>query len=132
MKIAAITDDGNTISQHFGRARYYVVLTVEGGKIVGRETRDKMGHRDFAGPAPERHDEGLGHGYGAAAQSRHARMAEAISDRQVLLSRGMGRGAYESMKEYGIRPIVTDTADIEEAARAYLDGTIVDHIEWLH
>ena len=29
MKIACITEDGHTISQHFGRAPYYLVLTVE-------------------------------------------------------------------------------------------------------
>ena len=35
MKIAAITDDGTTISQHFGRAPYYVVVTVEAGAGTG-------------------------------------------------------------------------------------------------
>ena len=44
MRIAAVTEDGITISQHFGRAPYYLVVTVENGKIVGRERRDKMGH----------------------------------------------------------------------------------------
>ena len=29
MKIAVITEDGSTVSQHFGRAPYYTVLTVE-------------------------------------------------------------------------------------------------------
>ena len=36
MKIAAVTDDGKTISAHFGRARYYVVVTVEDGKVTER------------------------------------------------------------------------------------------------
>ena len=31
MKIAATTDDEATISQHFGRAPYYLVTTVENG-----------------------------------------------------------------------------------------------------
>ena len=30
MKIVAITEDGKTISQHFGSAPYYLVLTIEG------------------------------------------------------------------------------------------------------
>jgi predicted Fe-Mo cluster-binding NifX family protein len=34
MKIAAITDDGRTISQHFGRASHYMVVTIEDGKIT--------------------------------------------------------------------------------------------------
>ncbi len=40
MKIAAITEDGTNISQHFGRAPLYVVVTVKDGKIVNRETRN--------------------------------------------------------------------------------------------
>ncbi len=49
MKIAAVSGDGITISEHFGRAPFYVVVTVEDGKIVSRERRDKMGHAQFAG-----------------------------------------------------------------------------------
>jgi predicted Fe-Mo cluster-binding NifX family protein len=29
MKIAAVSEDGITISQHFGRAPFYIVVTVE-------------------------------------------------------------------------------------------------------
>jgi len=131
MKIAAITDDGITISQHFGRAPYYAVLTVEEGTIVRRELRDKLGHSHFVGE--ESHEDEAGrHGYGSAAQDRHSRMAASIADCEVLLCRGMGWGAYESMKQYNITPIVTDIVDIEAAVRAYLDGTIVDHTELLH
>ena len=39
MKVAAITDDGKNISLHFGRAQYYLVVTVEDGVIVDRELR---------------------------------------------------------------------------------------------
>ncbi|MBC7264179.1 MAG: dinitrogenase iron-molybdenum cofactor biosynthesis protein [Chloroflexi bacterium] len=135
MKIAAVTEDGVTISQHFGRAPFYLVLTIEDGKIVARETRDKMGHAQFAGQpqAEEAHRaDPRGHGFDAAAQSRHTRMAAAIADCQVLLARGMGAGAYESMRQYGITPIITDIPDVETAVRAYIDGTIVDHTELLH
>lgn len=131
LRIAAVSDDGATISQHFGRARFYIVVTVKDGKIVGREKREKIGHADFLG---EPHDDaGLrGHGFGPAAQSRHARMISKIADCQALLARGMGAGAYQAIKEAGIRPIVTDIADIEEAVRAYVEGRLIDHYERLH
>jgi len=48
MKIAAVSDDGVTLSQHFGRAPLYVVVTVENGQVVDRETREKSGHHIFA------------------------------------------------------------------------------------
>jgi predicted Fe-Mo cluster-binding NifX family protein len=131
MKIAAITDDGTTISQHFGRAPYYTVLTIEDDQIVSREMRDKLGHRQFVHEEGHLDDQGR-HGFGPGSQDRHAAMASAISDCDVLLCRGMGMGAYESMKQSGIETIVTDISNIEEAVQAYLDGTIVHGAGMLH
>ena len=133
MKIAAITEDGKTISQHFGRAPYYLVITVEGNKIVDCETRNKLGHAQFHEEG-DHHSEDSGgrHGFGPEADHRHGRMAEAIADCEALLCRGMGMGAYESMKARNIRPVVTEIADIEEAVLAYINGQIVDHVEKLH
>ncbi len=132
MKIAAVSDDSVTISQHFGRARYYVVVTVDNGQIVAREQREKMGHAQFGGETHAEGNDPRGHGYDPAAQSRHARMAAAITDCEVLLARGMGAGAYDSMQAAGIRPVVTDLAKIEDAVQAYLAGALVDHVERLH
>ena len=135
MKIAAVSEDGVTISQHFGRAPFYVVVTVENGQITGREKRDKLGHAQFAGEPHGEHGSGAntqGHGFEPEAQGRHARMVEAIADCDVLLARGMGAGAYESMKQASIRPIVTDIAGIDEAMQAFLAGTLTDHVERLH
>ncbi len=124
MKIAAITDDGQAISQHFGRARYYLVVRVEDGKIVGQELRDKAGHHTFAP------NEGAGpshagpHGFDPASRGRHAQMLAAIVDCQVLLAGGMGQGMYAALEQAGIRPILTAESRIEEAIRHYLDGTL--------
>jgi predicted Fe-Mo cluster-binding NifX family protein len=133
LKIAAITDDGKTISQHFGRASHYLVITVENGQIVTRELRDKLSHAHFANEPHEHNAEhSQPHGFSLAEHDRHARMAQAIDDCQALLCRGMGAGAYYSMQERGIRPVVTDIVTIDEAVTAYVEGTIVDHIDQLH
>jgi predicted Fe-Mo cluster-binding NifX family protein len=134
MKIAVVSEDGVTISQHFGRAPFYVVVTVQDGTVVSRETRNKVGHDQFAG-GHEEHGHAAdprGHGFDPAAQDRHARMTVAIADCHVLLARGMGAGAYESMKQANIRPVVTDIANIDEAVQAYLAGSLEDHVEKLH
>lgn len=72
MRIAAVSEDGVTISQHFGRALSYIVVTVEDGKIVPREQRDKLGHAPFAGE-PHNSDSHSSdprrQGFGSAAQS---------------------------------------------------------------
>jgi predicted Fe-Mo cluster-binding NifX family protein len=93
--------------------------------------RDKMGHQQFV------HEEGLldergRHGFGPGSEQRHAAMAKAIKDCDVLLSGGMGWGAFESMKQAGIKTVVTDIVSIEEAVQAYLDGTIVERADLLH
>jgi predicted Fe-Mo cluster-binding NifX family protein len=132
MKIAAITNDGTTVSQHFGRAPYYLVATVENGEIVNRELREKLGHAHFASEPHEAESPGDPHGFSPAAQNRHTLMAEAIADCQALLCRGMGMGAYESMQARGICPVVTDILMIDEAVIAYIEGRIVDHVEKLH
>lgn len=132
VKIAAVSDDELTISQHFGRAPFYVVLTVEEGKVVDKETREKAGHHTFAAQPPSNLAAGERHGYDAGSQSRHQSMAEAISDCQVLLAGGMGWGAYDAMKDYGIEPIVTDVADIDKAVELYLAGRLPNLMERLH
>lgn len=132
MKIAAITDDGKTISQHFGRAAYYMVVTVEDGKIVANKLREKLGHAHFANQPHEEEQPGQTHGMDADSHNKHLQMAEAIADCEALLCRGMGMGAYQSMQARGIRPVVTDIPDIDEAVMAYVVGNIVDLTDRLH
>jgi predicted Fe-Mo cluster-binding NifX family protein len=131
MKIAVITEDGKTISQHFGRAPYYMVLSIEEGKIVSRELRAKMGHNQFSAAGTEEHHHEQ-HGLDDASHDKHTQMAGSIADCQAVVCGGMGMGAYESMRRLNIQPIVTDLRDIEAAAQAYIDGKLVDHTEKLH
>ena len=144
MKIAVVTDNGQTISAHFGRAPYYLVFTVENRAIVRRELREKAGHHQFAGEHHDHdhghshdHDHGAhgdchAHGSGPHAAEKHARMIESIADCQVVIARGMGRGAYTAMQGANITPFVTDVVDPEAAVHAYLVGNLVDHTDRLH
>lgn len=131
MKIAIITDDGKSISQHFGRATHYLVLTIENGKITNREMRSKVGHNQFSGePHHDHHDET--HGLDEAHHDKHTQMAGSISDCEAVICGGMGMGAYQSMLRLNIKPIVTDLQDADSIAQAYIDGKIIDHTEKLH
>lgn len=132
MKITIITDDEKTISQHFGRAIYYAVLTIENGQIVQREMREKLSHKHVANESHEHTSESdQRHGFDPASQSLHGQMSQAITDCEALICGGMGAGAYESIRERGIRPIITDIEDIETAALAYASGIIANHVEKL-
>ncbi len=132
MKIAVISEDGATISQHFGRAPMYVVVTIEDGKVVSKEKRDKAGHHTFSGNPHAEPTPGERHGYDSDAQSKHAQMAQSIDDCQVLIAGGMGWGAYDSLKSRGIETIITDVNDIDEAVNTYLKGELPNLMEKLH
>lgn len=130
-KIAFVTDDGQTISKHFGRAPYYQVLTVEGERVLAGEQRAKPGHQTFA-QGGRAHSHEHEHGFGAAAQDKHNRMIDVIADCEALIAGGMGRGAYLSLQEAGITAIITDLDDIGEAAAAYLRGELENRLDKLH
>jgi predicted DNA-binding protein (UPF0251 family)/predicted Fe-Mo cluster-binding NifX family protein len=124
MKIAVVTDDGKTICQHFGRASLYEVFTIQDGKVSGREQRPKMGHSHFAHHGAGHEAHGPGHGFDADSQKKHASMAEAIADCQVLIAGGMGMGALQSLKGFNIEPLLTDKKDIDEAVALYVEGKL--------
>lgn len=132
MRVAVVTDDGKTISSHFGRATHFLVATVEDGKIIGRELREKVGHGRFANEPHDAEPSGRPHGMGLHAQARHGQMLEPIADCEALLCGGMGYGAYENVKQRGIRPVVTDIPDVDQAVLAYAEGRIIDQIDRLH
>jgi predicted Fe-Mo cluster-binding NifX family protein len=130
MKIAVITEDGQKISRHFGRAPYYKVFTIEDGKVISSEMREKIGHNQFGDHHHEHH--GSDHGHEEHSHQKHINMAEVISDCQTLICGGMGMGAYESMRRLNITPLVTDLSEIDEVVRAFIDGKLLDHTELLH
>lgn len=133
MKIAFATDDGQTVSLHFGQAGHYVVCTIEGNQVVEREMRSKArcnhsahGHV-HVDAQPTVSVQG-----GEQPRDHHALMIEAISDCEAAIARGMGRGMYYALPRAGIRPIITDIASIDDAAKAYIAGTIANHPEKAH
>ncbi len=122
MKIAAVTDDEVNISAHFGRAPYYLVVTVEGDQIIGREKRAKAFH------APDE----AHHHTDAAAHHQHGAMIDPIRDCDIVLARGMGTPAYNSLQAAGLHPIITDVRSIDSAVQAVINHQLVDHPERLH
>jgi len=132
MKIAIVTNDGETISQHFGRSRYYKIFTAEQNEIVADELRERgTGHFAPGANQPPHedhtvHDPMGRHGYGTDADRKHFSMAQEIADCQVLIAGGMGSGAYESFKRAGLEVILTDHQVITESVNSYLKGTLVN------
>lgn len=132
IKIAVVTNTGETVSRHFGRARSYLVVTIDGGEVVARELRPKAGHDDFAGRGHETHERGEPRGYGHGAPAKHRAMTESILDCAVLIAGGMGQGAYQAVREAGIEIVMTEERDIETAIGLYLTGNLANVTDRLH
>jgi len=128
MKIAVVTLDGKTVGQHFGRSPYFSIFAIEDGIVLEHEIRvRKTGH--FA-PNQEQthhdHDHTHEHGMSEEHTKKHDEMAKEISDCQILIAGGMGRGAYERLFENGINVIMTDKLDINDAVKTYIEGKLTN------
>jgi predicted Fe-Mo cluster-binding NifX family protein len=135
MKIAVVIEADGSISQHFGRAPQYRVFTVEGGRIIATEIREKPGHDHFIHEAHDHHhehDSAHQRGTGPQADDKHARMFAPIRDCETVIVGGMGYGGYQALQRTGVRPLLTELSDADAAVRAYLDGTLEDRTELLH
>jgi predicted Fe-Mo cluster-binding NifX family protein len=134
MKIAAVSNDGTTINAHFGKARSFVVLMVEDGRIVGQEMRQKNqcshGHHDHGQDTVQ--TVAVGSASASASADPHVQAMAAIADCDVVLSRGMGRGMYANLQRAGIRTVLTDVPNVHEAVTAFLEGTLTEKPELVH
>jgi len=135
MKIAIATDDGSTISQHFGQAKKYVVITIEDGFIIFRETLMKANRQDFKRDGlygqTRRCDDMHAKGYGRQSEDNDKRIIETINDCQVVLARSMERGVFIGFRQMDIQPILTDIHAIDNAVHAVINGSIKNHPERL-
>ena len=119
IKIAVPSDDGETISRHFGQARYFQVLTLDGERVANSEQRAKASHQ---------------HGDHSHAAGVHPgqQMVETISDCQVLISGGMGAPAFAKASAAGLQVILTRERTIQAAVEAFRAGTLANEPTLIH
>ncbi|MGI6325871.1 MAG: NifB/NifX family molybdenum-iron cluster-binding protein [Saccharofermentanales bacterium] len=100
MKIAVASDNG-MVAEHFGHCEGFEVFDVENKQIVKSETVANPGHRPGFLP-------------------------NFLADRgvNVIISGGMGPGAVEIFNQRNIEVIIGAKGNAEEAAEAYLQGTL--------
>ncbi len=123
MKAAVVSDDLQTVSAHFGMARHYLVYDIEGGKVTGREVRDKVGH----GQGMQHHEQS-----GAAESRFHNTMLANVADCQAIIAAGMGTPMYASIVSAGMKAYITRIRVADDAVKALAEGTLDNHLEFLH
>ena len=118
MKIAVATIDGVSVSQHFGQSKGFVVFEAKGADLRSREFRTNNHTPHAQGLCS--HDGAHQHG-----EHSHGNILELLNDCKVVLCGGMGAGAAQALRSYGIEPIILASAlSVDEAAVAYLNDTL--------
>jgi predicted Fe-Mo cluster-binding NifX family protein len=119
MRIAVASDDGTQIAEHTGRCRGFVIFEITGQDAAQVEFRKN----EFTA-----HAHGECHGEhaqpGVDMHHSHAPLVEALSDCQVLITRGLGPRLVADLATQGIAVHVCNVAAVDEAARLYARGQL--------
>jgi len=118
-KIAFPTDDGETISAHFGRANHFQIITLQSGAAPQIEQRQPS-----VQPHDHEHSHEDGHGH-------HNKFA-LLQDCQVLIGAGMGQPAYNRLQEMGLEVLLTGEKTIAAALEKYMAGTLENDLRRVH
>lgn len=139
IKIAIASNDGKSVSGHFGPTKSYLVVTIQDNEIINQEIREKFSHHKGSHDEGEHHHnhdhehQNGNHEHGNRHDKKHHnRMIENILDCQYMLVKSMGNPVHDALTEAGIKPILTNIKNIEEAVKALLDGTIDNNTHLLH
>lgn len=117
MRVAVASQDGESISAHFGRCACFIIFDVEDGKVLRKELRENT-HASHGG--------GNCHtaGHGDHPHS-HSAIVQALHDCQAALCYGMGWRVADDLMRNGIRPAVVDRKrSPEEAVALYAEGKL--------
>ena len=132
LKIAVVSDNETTISQHFGRAPYYIIMTLENGKMVKQEKFERGASGTCACGHGGHQEHHASHDNDPESAAKHNRMVDPIADCQVLIAGGMGYGAYQALKSRNLQVFITAESSIQKAIELYSAGKLDNLMERLH
>jgi len=118
MRVAVASQDGETISAHFGRCACFIIFDIEDGKALLKEVRQNAHSHD---------GEGNCHNPGHCDQPHsHAALCQTLHDCQAALCYGMGWRAADELRQNGIQPVIVDRKrSPEETVALYAQGKLV-------
>jgi predicted Fe-Mo cluster-binding NifX family protein len=118
MRIAIPTNDGTSISEHFGRSAAFLIFETEEGKIKSHEMKTNGQQHSHA-------QGGCDHGSTESSQHSHQGILSALDGCAIVICAGMGQRAAEALKGGGVTQIVVTTVgSAEEAVGTFLAGKL--------
>ena len=117
MRIAVPTNDGISISAHFGRSAAFLIFETENDQIKSRSSKSNAGKHS--------HARGEHNDASAANHSHdHAGILTTLEGCETVICVGMGHGAAEALKGRGMQIVFAAPGPADETVAAYLDGKL--------
>lgn len=133
-KIAFVTRDGEKINGDFGSTKMFMVYELENGEVVNTDLRKVYENGSMDEPLPMTGKENGMIMLNVMDKSleRHKKLARAVSDCDLVVSRAMCGTAWKSIQEYEMDPILTKCKTFGDATSQIVDGSIINYKEKMH
>jgi predicted Fe-Mo cluster-binding NifX family protein len=117
MRIAVPSNDGVTISQHFGRSKQFLIFDVHEGHAAMESVRENQGCHGHDGAG---HTEGQPHS--------HEGILGALRGCDAVVCAGIGIGAVMALKTAGLQVVsIAAEGKAVEALQLWLQGRLNNH-----
>lgn len=126
-KIAITTEDGNSVFAHFGKTPYFAVVTIDDGKITGKELRPNVftqHGRNLMNKQHQHHD----HGAGGEHQTNPSDAIGGLSDCVAIVTGGAGGRIRQAMAQAGLQMIITDETSVDAVVNQFIAGDLI-HVD---
>lgn len=117
MIIALPSQDGNTLSGHFGRSPIFAVYETADGEIKKKELRKNAGAHGHGECSHGSHDKGGGH-------HCHTTLLETLHDVDLVISAGMGKKMYDDLVHAGKIVLLSAEDDCDTIVNKFLSGNL--------
>jgi len=120
MRIAIASENGIDVSGHLGRCAGFVIYDIAEGGARQVEFRENIfTHHHTAGCEGEEPSQ----------HRSHNALLSALSDCQIVISRGMGRRIRDDLASVGLEGIVTDITSVKDVAESLQAGKGIPQVE---
>jgi predicted Fe-Mo cluster-binding NifX family protein len=117
MRIAVPTNDGTSISEHFGRSAAFLIFETENGQIKSRGLKTNAGEHSH--PRGEHKDPLTG-----VHSHDHTGILTTLEGCEMVICAGMGHGAAEALKGRGMQIVFAAPGPADQTVAAYLGGKL--------
>lgn len=122
-KVAVVTEDGERVSNHFGRAPWYKVFVVdENGQVVSSEMREKWHHA-----ADHQHNHQADHSHHGPPTDLFA----PVLDCEAVIVGGAGAGALQRAEAAGVTLLLAG-GRVDDVVSAWARGALISDPRRVH